>query len=62
MESFWEGYHGALSGAYTKYMDMLEFAANMTDAAGVQREMENAQKELEKEAERNLAAGAGGKA
>lgn len=62
MWSLFEGYHGALAGAYTKYMDMLEIAANMTDAAGFQREMENAQKELEKEIERNLAAGAGGKA
>ena len=62
VEPFWEGYHGALAEAYTKYMDMLEIAANMTDAAGFQRGMENAQKELEKEAERNLAAGAGGKA
>ena len=61
VESFWEGYHGALSGAYTKYMDMLEIAANMTDAAGFQREMENAQNELEKEVEKNVAAGAGGR-
>ena len=60
-EPFFEGYLGALAGAYTKYMDMLEFAANMTDAAGFRREMENAQKELEKEVEKNVAAGAGGR-
>lgn len=33
----------------------------MTDAAGFRREMENAQKELEKEVEKNVAAGAGGR-
>lgn len=49
-----DGYHGMLCEAYTKYMDVLEAAADMTDAATFKREMEKV--------ERRLGVGEGGEA